>query len=73
MKCIKNNKTGDIQRVTDREAYNMAGNTWSYVSKSEWKLQTRKPKEEIEKKDNPKQMNGVESTEPFVKTRKKSK
>ena len=28
MKCIKNNKTGDIQRVTDREAYNMVGNTW---------------------------------------------
>jgi hypothetical protein len=23
MKCIKNNKTGDIQRVTDREAYKM--------------------------------------------------
>ena len=44
MKCIKNNKTGDIQRVTDREAYNMVGNTWSYVSKSEWKMVTRKPK-----------------------------
>ncbi len=73
MKCIKNNKTGDIQRVTDREAYNMVGNTWSYVSKSEWKMVTRKPKEETEKKDNPKQMNGVETTEVFVKTRKKSK
>jgi hypothetical protein len=46
MKCIKNNKTGDIQRVTDKEAYNMVGNTWSYVSKSEWKMVTRKPKKE---------------------------
>jgi hypothetical protein len=46
MKCIKNNKTGDIQRVTDKEAYNMVGNTWSYVSKSEWKMVTRKPKVE---------------------------
>jgi hypothetical protein len=46
MKCIKNKKTGDIQRVTDKEAYNMVGNTWSYVSKSEWKLVTRKPKVE---------------------------
>lgn len=46
MKCIKNNKTGDIQRVTDKEAYNMVGNTWSYVSKSEWKMVTRKPKNE---------------------------
>lgn len=46
MKCIKNNKTGNIQRVTDKEAYNMVGNTWSYVSKSEWKMVTRKPKAE---------------------------
>jgi hypothetical protein len=46
MKCIKNNKTGNIQRVTDKEAYNMVGNIWSYVSKSEWKAATRKPKVE---------------------------
>jgi hypothetical protein len=46
MKCIKNNKTGNIQRLTDKEAYNMVGNIWSYVSKSEWKAATRKPKVE---------------------------
>ena len=36
MKCVKNNKTGVIERVGDKEAYNMVGNTWSYVAKSEW-------------------------------------
>ena len=46
MKCIKNKKTGDIQRVTDREAYNMVGSAWSYISKSEWKSVTRTPQKE---------------------------
>ena len=31
------------------------------------------PKAAPKKKANPKQMNGVESTEPFIKTRKKAK
>lgn len=44
MKCIKNNKTGEIERVTDKEAYNMVGRAWSYVAKNEWKAATRKVK-----------------------------
>ena len=44
MKCIKNNKTGEIQRVDDKEAYNKVGSTWSYVAKTEWKAATRKVK-----------------------------
>ena len=44
MKCIKNNKTGEIQRVDDKEAYNKVGSAWSYVAKSEWKAATRKVK-----------------------------
>ena len=44
MKCIKNIKTGVIERVADKEAYNKVGSTWSYVSKSEWKQATRKVK-----------------------------
>jgi len=44
MKCIKNNKTGEIERLDDREAYNKVGITWSYISKSEWKGATRKVK-----------------------------
>ena len=44
MKCIKNNKTGEIERVTDKEAYNMVGRAWSYVAKTEWKAATRKVK-----------------------------
>ena len=37
MKCLKNTKTGNIIRVSDVQAYQMAGNTWKYVSKTEWK------------------------------------
>jgi len=44
MKCIKNNKTGKIERLGDKEAYNKVGSTWSYVAKSEWKAATRKVK-----------------------------
>ena len=44
MKCIKNNKTGEIERLSDKEAYNKVGSTWSYVAKSEWKAATRKVK-----------------------------
>jgi fructose-specific component phosphotransferase system IIB-like protein len=44
MKCIKNNKTGEIERVADKEAYNRVGNAWSYVAKNEWKAATRKVK-----------------------------
>ena len=64
----------------------MVGSQWAYVSKSEWKTATRKPKQSevandqvtdavttSPKKKNPKQFDGVKSEEPFVKTRKKSK
>ena len=44
MKCIKNNKTGEIERVNNTEAYNKVGSTWSYVAKTEWKAATRKVK-----------------------------
>lgn len=44
MKCIKNNKTGEIERLGDKEAYNKVGSAWSYVAKSEWKAATRKVK-----------------------------
>ena len=37
MKCLKNAKTGNIIRVDDKQADQMVGSTWSYVSKSEWK------------------------------------
>ena len=50
MKCLKNKKTGNIIRVSDVQAHQMAGNQWSYVSKSEWKGQTNPKKEEDEKK-----------------------
>ena len=54
MKCLKNVKTNEIVRVTDKEAYNMAGITWKYIAKSEWKatrpVATQKQEAEAEKK-----------------------
>ena len=56
MKCLKNVKTNEIVRVTDKEAYNMVGMTWKYIAKVEWKETTRKivsekQIEEAEKKE----------------------
>jgi len=51
MKCLKNTKTGNIIRIDDKQANQMAGSTWSYISKSEWKPQEREstPVKEKEK------------------------
>jgi hypothetical protein len=46
MKCLKNKKTGNIIRVTDVQAYQMEGNQWSYVPKSDWKNQSNPKKVE---------------------------
>ena len=46
MKCLKNQKTNNIIRVSDVQANQMAGNTWKYVAKSEWKSLTRVPSTE---------------------------
>lgn len=49
MKCIKNVKTGEIQRVDNRQADAKVGNTWSFIPKSEWKAAFRKAeKQEVE-------------------------
>lgn len=75
----KEYKTGEIRRVDDKTAFNLVGISWKYVAKSEWKmskgtkLEPSKDQVKTEKKSNPKQMDGVPSDEPFVKTRKKSK
>ena len=45
MKCLKNTKTGNIIRVSDVQAHQMAGNQWKYVPKTEWK---GVPKETVE-------------------------
>ena len=37
MKTVRNKKSGEIQRVEDRVANNMVGNTWEYCPKSEYK------------------------------------
>jgi len=55
MKCLKNKQTGNIIRVDDKQAYQMAGSTWEYVAKAEWKkmvrdVKTEKQEVEAEKK-----------------------
>lgn len=48
MKCIKNTTTGNIIRVEDKQAFQMVGNTWKYVSKDEWRKTFEKSKENVE-------------------------
>lgn len=48
MKCLKNEKTGNIVRVEDRTAMNMVGRLWKYVSKSEWKSKNTKEEEPVQ-------------------------
>ena len=85
MKCLKSKRAtkehsvGEIIRVDDKTAFNMVGSSWEYVSKSEWKmskgvkLEPSDNQVSTQKKENPKQSaHGVDETEPFVKTRKKS-
>ena len=46
MKCLKNKETGNIIRLDDKQAEQMSGRIWSYVSKEEWKNKTRDVKTE---------------------------
>jgi len=43
MKCLKSNKTGNIIRVSDKDAY-AATSEWKFIPKSEWKAQFTKTK-----------------------------
>ena len=47
MKCLKSTKTGNIIRVSDREAYN-ATSEWKFIPKSEWKADRRPAKKDVE-------------------------
>lgn len=42
IRATKEVELGEIRRVDDKTAHNMVGNYWQYISKSEWKLETRK-------------------------------
>lgn len=76
MKCIKSIKEtkdvalGTIRRVEDKVANNMVGNYWAYVSKAEWKKETRKskPTEQVTEQE-------TESTEkkPYKKGQRSEK
>jgi hypothetical protein len=52
MKCLKNQKTGNIIRVDDKQAQNMVGKEWQYTSKVEWKSATRIPAPIVEAVNN---------------------
>jgi len=46
MKCLKSSKTGNIIRVSDKDAYN-ATSEWKFIPKSEWKAD-RRPAKKVE-------------------------
>ena len=46
MKCLKSTKTGNIIRVSDKEAY-AATSEWKFIPKSEWKAE-RRPAKKVE-------------------------
>jgi hypothetical protein len=46
MKCLKSSKTGNIIRVSDKEAYN-ATSEWKFIPKSEWKAERRPAPKEV--------------------------
>ena len=50
MKCLKNQKTGEIIRVNDLQANQMEGISWKFIPKYEWKAVTRvaKTEEQVE-------------------------
>jgi hypothetical protein len=48
MKCLKNPNTGNIIRVTDKQADQISGKEWQFVSKTEWKSVSRKPEPVVE-------------------------
>jgi hypothetical protein len=48
MKCLKSTKTGNIIRVDDKQADQISGREWKFVSKTEWKSATRKSEPVIE-------------------------
>jgi len=50
MKCLKNANTGNIVRVTDKQADQISGKEWKFVSKTEWKSASRKPEPVVETK-----------------------
>jgi hypothetical protein len=56
MKTIKNIKTGEIKRVTDKEADDKVKYGWEYTPKSEWKSLRPKivktEKKELKRKKN---------------------
>jgi hypothetical protein len=49
MKCLKSKKTGNIIRVSDKEAY-AATSEWQFIPKSEWKANKNPKKEDKENK-----------------------
>ena len=51
MKCLKNKQTGNIIRVDDKQADQISGREWQFVSKTEWKALTRKPEPVVEVKE----------------------
>ena len=80
MKCIKAVKQtkyydlGEIRRTDEIDAEEkVSSGIWMYIPKSEWKLATRKPKEEVVVQVNDQITDSVTIAEKQLKRKKKSK
>lgn len=73
MKTIKNKKTGEIQRVSDKTAYNMVGSIWEYTSKSEWKKNREAPTEKQKVEDIKKEKTQSKKAENRAKIKEKQR
>ena len=80
MKCIKAIKQtkhydlGEIRRTDDIDAEEkVSSGIWMYIQKSEWKMATRKPKEEVVAQVNDQITDSVTIAEKQLKRKKKSK
>lgn len=73
MKCLKNTKTGNIIRVSDIQANQMAGSQWKYVSKTEWKGVKEIAVEEPKQPEIGHDMGGSYEIKPEKKSKSKKK
>ena len=37
MKCVRNNQTGEVKRVSDERAKELTKKDWVFIPKTEWK------------------------------------
>jgi len=73
MKTIRNKKSGEIQRVEDKIANNMVGNSWEYCPKSEYKKNREVPTHKQKVDDSKKEKTVSKKQESRMKIKEKQR